>query len=113
MAIEKSIELKDVGVAAVYHRINGYDICHVPEHDVEGSKGSVFVRIASYTSKAVRDAGGNPVATFDVRLRFGAGIQPVMTDEKPVAVIPVDEPTRSDVYAALDQVPLFEGGAAA
>lgn len=112
MALEKKIDTS-IGVPARYHRIIGHEVRFIAEPAIEGCKGSVFVRVASYASQEARKAGAEPLANQTVRVRFGAGLTEakVMNRDREVPVLSIqsDEPTREQIYSALAQSPTFAG----
>lgn len=110
MAVEKEIEIREAGVNASYHRVLGQEASFTPDPYVPGCIGTVAVRIASYASQAARMAGAHPLKVHDAMFRFGAAVE---SNGGTVAVIASAEPTRTDIYAALQQIPLFAGATAA
>lgn len=108
MALEKSIEVPNGGGTATYHRIMEIAPRYVPDPYVPGSIGTVAVMIGGFLSQEARLAGAGPLNTYSLLFRFGADVVDQVNDV-PVAVIATDEPTREDVYEALQQSPIFEG----
>lgn len=111
MALEKSIDVPNGGGTTTYHRIMEIAPRYVPDPFVSGSIGTIAVSVGSFVSEATRMAGAGPLNTTTLLFRFGADVVDQVNDV-PVAVIPTDEPTREDVYIALQQSPLFEGALA-
>lgn len=108
MALAKAIEMPATRLKAAYHRINRTEISFVPDARIPGSTGTIMVSLASYASVEARQAGAPPVGTIDLLLRFGGNIEQP-DEESGVVVIPADEPSRADIYAALAHCVLLEG----